>query len=383
MTNLEGSNRVRVLHIIQALNYGGMERLLADIVRGVDRDRVESHVLCLLYIGRFGDGLDDIAGMHLADPLPRYSMLWPGSLIRQIREIGPDIVHTHSGVWYKAAFAARRAGVKKVVHTEHGRHFPDPLQNRIADWLAAKHTSVVVAVSQLLGDQLLAKRIVRPDQLRIIANGVDTAAYRPNPNNGVIRRQLGIAPETPIIGSVGRLELIKGYDVMIEAFAVLRSRWPREPAPVLVVGGEGSQRQDLLRRVQAHGLSEEVFLLGWRDDIHDLHASFDFFTLSSRSEGTSVSLLEAMSAGLCPVVTRVGGNAAVLGPALSHRLVNPDAPADLAAAWAQALSDKARRSQDALAARERVKERFALDRMVQQYQELYLNNNDERMISSA
>ncbi|MBA4159828.1 MAG: glycosyltransferase, partial [Gemmatimonadetes bacterium] len=93
---------------------------------------------------------------------------------------------------------------------------------------------------------------------------------------------------------------------------------------------------------------------------------------ASRSEGTSVSLLEAMSAGLCPVITEVGGNAAVLGPDLRHRLVPPEDASALASAWRAALTASRAREADARAARERVKEHFGLQAMVARYQELYL-----------
>lgn len=106
-------------------------------------------------------------------------------------------------------------------------------------------------------------------------------------------------------------------------------------------------------------------------EIRDLHASFTIFTMSSRSEGTSVSLLEAMAASLCPVVTDVGGNAAVLGEELRHRLVRPEAPEALAAAWWAALNDPARRAADARGARRRVEARFGVDVMVRQCETTY------------
>src|SRR5438093_10224690 len=88
-----------------------------------------------------------------------------------------------------------------------------------------------------------------------------------------------------------------------------------------------------------HHLQVAVRLFGWRDDVERLLTGFDVFTLASRSEGTSVSLLEAMSAGVCPVVTDVGGNRSVLGSELHHRLVPSGDPEALAAAWVAALGD--------------------------------------------
>lgn len=360
-----------MLHVIQNLNYGGMERLLADIVERADPERFESHVLVLEYLGRFAEGLADVATLHRADPLPRYSMLWPGPLVRQIRSIAPDVVHTHSGVWYKVSLAARYAGVERVIHTEHGRQVPDPWQARLVDGLASRRTDVTVAVSDAVGE-LLRTTVVRGQaRVDVVLNGVDTELHRPGPDTGRIRAELGLAADTPIIGSIGRLEHIKGYDYMVEAFARLARQWSGATRPVLVLAGDGAQRAALEQAARGAGVAEQVHMLGWRDDIRDLHTAFSLFTMSSRSEGTSVSLLEAMSAGLCPVVTDVGGNAAVLGPALRHRLVPPADPDALAMAWRDALVDADRRAADGAAARQRVKSVYSLEEMVRRYESLY------------
>ncbi len=118
-------------------------------------------------------------------------------------------------------------------------------------------------------------------------------------------------------------------------------------------------------------MADRVHFLGWRDDVQELHAAFTVFTLASRSEGTSLGLLEAMSAGLCPVVTHVGGNAATLGGTLRHRLVPAERPDALATAWLDALADHSRRETDARAARARVEEAYHLDAMVRSYEALY------------
>src|SRR4051812_20054675 len=97
--------RVRVLHILQNLNYGGMERLLFEMLRRFDRDRFDNHVLALQFVGRFGQGLEQFAAVSVARPMTRASLLRPMSLARDIRSVAPDVVHTHSGVWYKASLA--------------------------------------------------------------------------------------------------------------------------------------------------------------------------------------------------------------------------------------------------------------------------------------
>jgi glycosyltransferase involved in cell wall biosynthesis len=280
-------------------------------------------------------------------------------------------VHTHSGVWYKASLAARMAGVKRIIHTEHGRQSPDPLSYRAIDSLAARRTDVVVAVSGPLRNHLLATRVAPARRMRVVQNGVDTNVFRPRPDDGALRREIGVDEQVPIIGSIGRLEHIKGYDVMIEAFARLLSTWAEGRKPVLVLAGEGSHREQLETMVRERGIASHVQLLGWRNDAQALHAGFTLFTMSSRSEGTSVSLLEAMSGGLCPVVTNVGGNADVLGTELAHRLTPSEDPNALVAAWLEALRDRGSRAADGAAARARVLREFSLSAMIEAYECLY------------
>ena len=368
-------DRLRILHVLPNLNYGGMERLLADIVTRLPRDRFESHVLTLEYVGRFGEDLGSAAQVHCVVPPRTISMVWPGSLIAKMREIAPDVVHTHSGVWFKATHAARLAGVPRIIHTEHGRLIPDPWHWRVLDAIAARRTDVVVAVSEPLRRYLGRYIVHDPAKITIVRNGVDTARCVPNSRN-TLRAALGLPPDTPVIGSIGRLEFIKGYDIAVQAFALLRSRWQGGTPPVLVLAGDGSEKAGLAAGAQSAGIADAVFLLGWRDDLQDLLGLFTLFTMSSRSEGTSVSLLEAMSAGLCPVVTDVGGNRDVLGPALAHRLVPPLDPPALAGAWETALRDSSRREADGMTARQRVLAEYDLRQMVDAYARLYRGRPD-------
>jgi glycosyltransferase involved in cell wall biosynthesis len=116
--------------------------------------------------------------------------------------------------------------------------------------------------------------------------------------------------------------------------------------------------------------------VGWRSDIERITRAFTIFAMSSHSEGTSVSLLEAMSSGLCPVVTDVGGNSIVLGAELSHRLVRPNDPEALARALTDALRNEELRERDARAARARVVDDFGLEAMVRRYETLYTGASD-------
>jgi glycosyltransferase involved in cell wall biosynthesis len=355
------------------LNYGGLERVVTDLVSNVDATRFEMHVLALQYLGRYSRDLARHATLHVAGRMNSLSMLLPRRLASTIRAIAPDVVHCHSGVWYKTSLAARMAGVHRIIYSDHGRTFPDPMTYRMLDHLAARRTSTVVAVSAPLAEYLRVHVVKGVTRIVVIENGIDTHAFRPRPPSDVLVRVLGVAPSTPVIGSVGRLESVKAFDVMLHAFADLRAGFPSSrDAPVLVIIGDGTERDALERQRDRLRLTDSVFLLGWRDNIAEILSGLVLYTMSSHSEGTSIGLLEAMACGLCPVVTNVGGNAAVLGPSLQHRLVSAARPADLANAWRDALGNDTARQHDGAIARARVCESSSLGGVVRAYERLYV-----------
>jgi glycosyltransferase involved in cell wall biosynthesis len=354
--------------MIQNLNYGGMEKLLADLVRLADGRRFDMHVLTLEYLGRFSRDMDGFATLHRGPRMSVWSLLRPAELAKFVARLAPDLVHTHSGVWYKGARAARLGGARRVVHTEHGKPFDGKLA-RFLNRRAARLTDVVVAVSAPLKCHIAEQFGVPEERLTVIPNGVDAEAFHPRPPSGTLRHELGLACDQPIVGSIGRLEPVKGYDIVIKAFRLLCDRYAGPP-PVLVIAGEGSARRELEALIPGLGLSGQVFVLGWRDDAQDLYAHFSCFVMGSWSEGTSVSLLESMASGVAPVVTRVGGNLDVLGPDLGHLAVPAGDVGALADGMARLLCDGVATSVGA-AARRRVMQAYRIEATVAAYDRLY------------
>jgi len=347
-----------------------MERLLHDLTKALPPRGFEVHVVVVMGFGRFADGLREVAGLHQVPPMSKFSLIYPRQLIGVLRRIAPDIVHSHAGVWFKASRAARLAGVPVVIHTEHGRHLPEEVIDRLIDKLASRSTDLVIAVSEALAERLRWRVVHDPRRLRVIKNGVDIDRFWPPSDVSRLRRDLDIPAGTPVIGSIGRLEPIKNYRLALKAFARME-KLNSGPPPLLVLVGDGSERGLLEELARNLGIAARVRFLGWRNEVELLYGAFDLFTLTSRSEGTSVSLLEAMSAGLCPVVTDVGGNRGVLGPELVSLLVPSDDVAALAAAWRRYLLDTELRQDMGRRARARIQSEFSLERMVENHIEIY------------
>jgi glycosyltransferase involved in cell wall biosynthesis len=223
----------------------------------------------------------------------------------------------------------------------------------------------VVAISaeteaELVAHGFVADRIVR------IPNGVDSNRFAPAPDPERARVQAGLDRETVLF--LGRLDGQKGLDTALAAWTRVTAR---RPTARLAIAGDGPLRPALEARAGELGVGETVRFLGLRPDSERLLQASQVFVLPSRSEGMSNSLLEAMATGVGCVATRVGGNSELLEHGVSGLLIPPGDAVALAEAVLAILEDAALEKRLGMAARATVMERYRMDRVVQQYADLY------------
>jgi glycosyltransferase involved in cell wall biosynthesis len=286
-------------------------------------------------------------------------------VMRHLRGAAVDLVHLHTGraAWI-GGLAARGAGVPAIVT----RRMDRPVRRGWRTQLLYRHlTRRTVAISPAVAECLIAGG-VSESGIRLIPSAVDPARVRARQSRDDVRRALAAAPDECVVLAISALVRRKGLDVLIEAAAALRDGGLR---PVLWIAGDGEQRAALEAQVQRLGVSDQIRMLGQRDDIGDLLAGCDLFVLPSRREGLGIAALEAMAAGRPVIASAVGG----LGDAVVHErtglLVPPgDAPA-LAAALSRLLSDRTLRERLGAAGPARVAEGFRPEQMVEAYERLY------------
>ena len=301
---------------------------------------------------------------HLRRPInPWRDALALAELVRLVRRVRPDIVHTSSskaGVLGRAA--AWAAGVPIRLFTVHGWAFAASgggasLLYRWADRLVSPLTTATICVSELERETGLAARTCRADRTVVIPNAVDV---RGAPRSRTTRRR-------PLLVAVGRLRPPKDFDTLLRALALL----PDAQFDAAIVG-DGPQRRELEALLVQLGLEERVRLEGERRDVPALLARADVFVLSSRSEGLPVSVLEAMAAGLPVVASAVGGVAELVLDGETGVLVRPGDPEALAAALGPLLADPALRRRLGDAGRARAEAVFDLEACRRAHVELYL-----------
>jgi glycosyltransferase involved in cell wall biosynthesis len=263
-------------------------------------------------------------------------------LDRVIERYRPDVVHTHMAkAGALGRVAARRRGVPAVLHTFHGHvlegYFASPANRAflLAERWLAKRTDRLVAVSSATRDELLALRVGRPEQWRVVPLALDLEplmAQMISPSEA--RSRLGL-PEAPTVGIVGRLAPVKDHESFLRAATLVA----RQRADVsFVVAGDGPLRTDL-EADGARRLGGRVRFLGWVEDLPTLYAALDVVTLTSVNEGTPVALIEAAAAGRPVVATEVGGVRDVVREAETGFLVPPGNAEALADRIVAVLSD--------------------------------------------
>jgi len=350
----------RILHVTFGLDVGGQEKLLVEFARHSDPERLD---LRFISLGSRGVLAQDIEGFGWpVTALGAASGLRPSLIVDLARFFcrwRPDVVHTHDErALFYAGPAAWATRVPRLIHTRHGRNFHStPRQITIGRQLA-RLVDRYVCVSDDVKAQCVAEGIAR-SRLLTIKNGIDLERFAFS----------GSCPGGPIV-AVARLSPEKDVANLIRAAAIVRRS---DPDLRIEVAGDGQCLPELRRLVAELGLEGQVLLLGEVGDVAGLLARGRLFVLPSRSEGISLTLLEAMARGLPVVATRVGGTPEVVVDGETGLLVPPGDPAALADAVLRLQRDPEAGRRMGEAGRPRVERIFDVRRMVAEYEALYVD----------
>ena len=333
-------------------------------------------MICLERPGTLA-GQVEALGVELlcADKRPGLRYDTVGRLRALLRQLKPDVVHTHQiGVLIYAGPAARREKVPVVVHTEHinnvakSRSLAKKLRTRLLWGLAGSYASRFCCVSSDVADAVKAFRAVPERKVSVVSNGIDTAAFSDAGDSESLRQQLGIPRARPVIGTVGRLNEVKSQDLLIKGFAKLASVGPE---PHLLLVGDGPELQSLEQLAAALGLAHRVHFAGYQArPQHFLHL-MDVFALTSRLEGMPLAILEAWAAGRAVIASRVGGVPRIVSDGQTGILFDLGDEAALTQAMSRLLANPAEACRLGEAGRAYVRSHFDLQVMAESYEQHY------------
>jgi glycosyltransferase involved in cell wall biosynthesis len=385
----ESDKRIKILRVIARLNMGGPALHVAYLTEGLTRRGYDT----TLVAGSLARGEDSMAfvanarGVEVVqiDELgreisPLRDLMATIRLARLIRKERPQILHTHTAkAGTVGRVAARLAGSRKppiVVHTFHGhvlRGYFGPVRTllfRLLErWLAAG-TTALIAVSPQVRDDLVSLGVAPRERFVVIRLGIelDERVAPEEDGRGESRRYLGIPGDRFAVGWIGRMTAVKRTDDVLIAFKSLRDSGVDA---VLCMVGDGPDRLPLEQRAQELGVARDTVFLGYQEDVAPFYAAFDVLVLPSGNEGTPVTVIEALAAERPVVATRVGGVPDVVRDGEDGFLVEAGATDDLADRLGRLARDPALRARMGKKGRERVLPRYAVERLVDDVDELY------------
>jgi len=338
------SAKFKVIHIITRLDKGGSAENTFLTLKGLDKSRYEVSLIAGPVDDPSQDRRDQIeeSGVrYIQVPQLRrnihlfYDFTALLKIYRFLKREKPDIIHTHtSKAGLLGRLAARLARVPSIIHTPHGHVFFGyfgALKTRmfiLFEKLASRITDKIVALTPREKTDYLSYKVTQKDKLVVIPSGIELHKYQhaPREERSKLRKELGIAEHSAVVGTAGRLVPVKGPQFLLQAFKQVISE---HPETYLVFAGDGPLRKSLEKNAVDMDLAKDIIFAGWRDDMARVLSVFDIFCLPSLNEGMGRVLVEAMALGKPVVASDVGGIPDLIIPGKNGFLVPPRNPGEL------------------------------------------------------
>ena len=365
----------RVLRLITRLNIGGPARQALLLSKELKND-----FPTLLAAGspppEEGELTDPEVPVHRLPFVRPMNPLMDARALRETRRLisgeRPALIHTHMAkAGAVGRFAAPLRDRPRLVHTFHGHvlegYFRSAAQRTFIqiERTLARRSDVLIAVSPEVRDSLLDLGVGKPHQYRVIPLGFDLAQLlKTDKPSGAVRREIRIQSGTPLIGVLGRLAPVKEHTVVLEAMTHL-------PGVHLAIFGDGELGSTLRAMSRELGIGERVHFMGWWSDVPSALSDLDVVALTSRNEGTPVSLIEAHASGLPVVATDVGGVRSVVEDDQTGYVVSVGDAVAVADRIRRLLEEPELRSKMGRLGRERVAMRFDKNRLLSDVADLY------------
>jgi len=365
------SRYVQVLQILPSLDTGGAEKMVLYLTGELMKTGIKTGVVS------FFDGHGSQIDRQLrAEGIPLWSLgkrrgpdlAMLARLRKLIGALRPDVIHTHlSALRYAVPAIACAKNPPAILHTIHRVAERDSeLGLRWLQRWCLRRSNAVIAVSDEVARS--CARVYDLSHVRVIPNGIPFCSPGCTPDIRVaVRSSLGIDADSFVFCCVARLRAVKNHKTLLEAFAGIH----RQTGAHLLLAGDGELRRELEALARALQITEQIHFLGEQDNVAALLTASDAFVLPSLSEGTPLSVLEAMMASLPIIATSVGGLPELVRNGTEGLLAPPANVEALRDAMASMISDTDARRAMSQAAREKAAARFGVATMARSYLSAY------------
>ncbi len=352
---------------------GGGERHLADLANGL-AGRGHDVFLALrpnspLVVELKAIPKENVTTLPLRNSLDARSARELSKLVRRNRI---QIVHAHMARDYPlAAYAVRQNKEASLVVTRHVL-FPMSRLHRITLAGGAR----MIAVSEAVGSQLRSSRVVKPENISVVFNGIDTNRFadaRRNFDREQFLHHWKLPEDSLLVGTVGELSPLKGQEEFLQAATLVLRQYPH--ACFFIAGLDHSagntNRIHLEGLIEKLNLTEPVRLVGWLEDLAQLYGALDVFVSASHTESFGLAIAESMASGTAVVATNTDGAREIIQPGETGLLVPISDVGKLAEAILELLDDSDKRLRLGQAAQQSVAARFSIERMIDETEEIY------------
>lgn len=367
---------VRLLFTIDSLGFGGAERQLVELVKGlIHEEGYEIHIVCLLKTDEGYMGLVSSLGLHIhyIERSFKYDLL--GLVIavtRYIRTHRIDLVHTFMTLGSLVGCLAAKLTSRPVVCSAIRDGKDQSLRAKYSKQFLAKIADRFVANSRAGFANRFKK--IRP-HFRVVYNGIDLPRFSEKAESGqILREDLKLIDKGPVIGMVGSLSRNKDQGTLLRAAPRVLASFPDA---IFLLVGDGERRSSLEALATEIGIRQNVIFTGFRRDVDQLYSLMDVCVLLTNNrihlEGISNALTEAMAMSLPVIASAGGGTDELIQHEENGLIVEPHNPEKTAAALLHLLLIPAEERQRlAASSRQRVQKLFGLNRYVQEYKTLYI-----------
>jgi glycosyltransferase involved in cell wall biosynthesis len=327
-------SKIKVLYVITSLGLGGAEKLLLYYLKNLDKKKYSIYVCC------FRDKPDDLmeemsdyAEIINLKVKNKFNPVIIFYMLKLIREIKPNIIHTHLFQPRVYATIANLFNRQSVLITQ--KHsIVNPKKHNIFilfEMISISMNKRVIAISESVKNSLIKYEFIPPNKIFLLPNCIDYQAFNRASNRQFIRNTNEI-----VIGTVGRLEKVKGINYLLLAMKIILAKFPYARLEIV---GDGSLLEELEEISKKIGISNSVKFFGKFTDVIPFYKRMDIFVLPSILEGFGIVLLEAMAAGIPVVASDVDGIREVIIQGESGILIPPKNPDALASAVIQLIEN--------------------------------------------
>jgi glycosyltransferase involved in cell wall biosynthesis len=286
--------KIKVLHFITGLDVGGAENLLLSFCKNLKSEKYQIDVCYLKGNGTLKEKFEEM-GIRVFDlTKSKFLLTRIIKFYKLLKTNRYGILHLH--LFHSiiiGRFLGRLAKIPQIITSEHNTS--NFKKNILILWLyrfTLSFNSQIIAISEAVKNIIVSKTRISPDRISVVYDAIDFSEFDCNSGTEDIKTALNIRGRSPVVGSIGRLDIRKGYKYLIAALPDLIKRYP---SIVLVIVGEGEQREELMQEAARHNVQPYIIFTGYQSGISKYLAIFDVFVLPSLEEGLSISIIEAMA----------------------------------------------------------------------------------------